>query len=132
MDVIVRRRDKMVYKAKAYRVKDVMTTKKEYVGNVYVEKGILGNPKDIISGFEYSRGVEDKDGIITGANQERIEKAEEDIVIFKDDFMKENKATEAEIAQYQDEFPLTKVSEIQEEIKFALTTTLGDTKSSTK
>lgn len=122
----------MIYKAKAYRVKDVMTAEKEYVGNVYVEKGILGNPKDIISGFEYSRGVEDKDGIITGANQERIEKAEEDIVIFKDDFMKENKATEAEIAQYQDGFPLTKVSEIQEEIKFALTTTLGDTKSSTK
>lgn len=122
----------MIYKAKAYRVRDVMTAEKEYIGDAYVQKGILGNPKDIISEFEYSQGLEDKDGIITGANQERIEQAQEDILIFKDDFTKENIATEGEIKQYQEEFPLTKVSEIQAEINFSLTTKLGDVKSGKK
>lgn len=116
------------YKAKAYKVNGSTA---EYIADVVVEKGVtlpvIGPDivKDTVSKFPYALLEQDKSGKISGQRQDNIAKAGYDIGIYKSDILEANIATPEQIIEYNEEYPVSSISEEQDALKFELTNTLG-------
>lgn len=116
------------YRVEAFAITD--TGKKEFVGNVVVEKHIsipaLGKNevKDSASNFSYALLEEDAKENTIGQRKDIIDQAGFDIGVYKADLNKQNIATVDQVIEYGTIFPLAKICDKQEEINFALNNNL--------
>ncbi|HIT23793.1 MAG TPA: hypothetical protein IAD45_05190, partial [Candidatus Faecimonas intestinavium] len=81
--------------------------------------------KDTVSKFPYALLEQDKSGKISGQRQDNIAQAGYDIGIYKSDILEANIATPEQIIEYNEEYPISSISEEQDALKFELTNTLG-------
>ena len=121
------------YKAEAYAITKV--GKSEYLGNVVIEKSVsipmlgLTGIKDAASQFQYALLEDNEQGNTIGQRADIIEQAGFDIGIYKNDINKRNIATADEVVDYGVIFPLAKISDKQDELKFALDSNIKTTRS---
>lgn len=118
------------YEVKAYKVEE--NGKAKFIGDVIVEKHqtlpIIGEPKieDAISKFQYALLTKNKDEVLMGQRPENMEKAGFDIGVFINDINDQKIATIDQIMNHQETFPVSRVSEEQSSLNFALNMKLGN------
>lgn len=112
------------YNTKAYAVEKSGQTK--YIADIIVEEGkaipLIGNKEvtDTASKFSYAILEETKEGEISGQRKDIIDQAGFDIGVYKNDLTPSNYATPEQIVTYHELFPVSKISDKQDELKFEL------------
>lgn len=112
------------YRTKAYRISD--KGKAEFIGDVVVEKAmsipILGTSevKDTASKFPYALLERDEKENIIGPRENLIKQAGFDIGIYTLDLTEENMVGPDKVVEYNEIFPIAKISALQDELKYVV------------
>lgn len=107
----------MLYNLRIYRIDK--ENRKKFLGYGVVNKTLFGHCYDSVSNFLYTELTEE-DGKILGGRPEIMSACGMDIGIFKKDIVKKNQATQNQIEDYVELFPLTPIYEMQDLINMDL------------